>query len=120
MKRMAQEKTYFEWFKKINSTEKWILTVVLSGFTYLGIFAYNNVSLPKDDKRIEDIQNHIELIEDKLNATAIEKAVMRNNILLMKEDIKEVKNDMKEGFRDLGNKMDENNRIVKVVRENTK
>lgn len=108
---MVKEKSFLD---KMSKTEKGLLiTGILSVFSWMGMFAYQNFSFPKDDKRIDLIQEYID--NDKS-----EKAVMKNDMGTMKESIKEIKSDMKEGFKALGDKMDENNRIVKVVRENTK
>ncbi|MES2382592.1 MAG: hypothetical protein V4538_16205 [Bacteroidota bacterium] len=108
------EKSVFSWLKEIKHWEKSILWTAIFGIiTTLTGFAYSNFSLPKDDKRIEVLERYIET--DKA-----EKAVMKENVVNLKENLKELKVDMKEGFKSLSDKMDENIRMVRIVKENTK
>jgi len=108
-----KEKSLFDWLKNIRNLDGWILGAVLAILGTLGAFAVDNYSLPRDNSRIESIEDYIRKDE-------VEKAVMQNNIVIMKQSIEKLDSRMQEGFNSLSDKMDENNKIVKIVRENTK
>jgi hypothetical protein len=108
-----KEKSIIDRLKQIRNGEGWILGIIITAFSGLGVFAVNNYSLPRDNERIESLEEY-------MKTDRSEKAVMRSDVDRFKQDLKEIKGDMKEGFKALSDKMDENNRIVRIVKENTK
>lgn len=108
-----KDRTIVDRLRQIRNWEGWILGLAITAFSGLGVFAINNYSLPKDNERLI-------AIEEYMKNDRFEKAIMRADVDRFKVDLKEIKDDMKEGFKTLSNKMDENNRIVKIVKETVK
>ncbi|MES2397900.1 MAG: hypothetical protein V4549_17945 [Bacteroidota bacterium] len=100
-----------------NATTTAIITAIILGFSY---FAYSNFAPPKVEMQIQDVQNDITKIKSDISFEVIEKIKMQADISTMKTNIKDLKDDMKEGFKGIGDKLDENNRVVKTIDKNTK
>lgn len=114
------EKSLFDWLREIKNWEKLIFSLIIVALSTLTAFTYNNLSLPKDDARLEILEKYKE--EDKAYKAKCEtqKALMGADVERVKRDLTDIKLDMKDGFKALSDKMDENNRIVRIVKENTK
>ena len=121
MKRMATEKTGFEWIKSIGKTQKSILiTVILGIIASVASFAYNTISLPEANARLLILEKYID--NDK-----VDKAILKNDVKNIVNTVDKFAKHTDEQFDRLSDKMDENNRmmnennrIVKIVKENTK
>jgi len=112
---------FFNWMKMINGWQKSVfIAICISIILGSATFAYNNIAIPKDSKRIDVIQSDIIEIKSELSSGNIEKAVIKNDVASMKKSIDELKELFKDGFNQLNDKMNENNRIVKSVDKNTK
>ena len=94
------------------------VTATVIGAIILGMsaFTYNNISLPKDSKRIDLIQRDVQEIKQYIGIDAVDKAITKTDIVVTKENVKEIKADINELKSDIKSLLG----LVKKVNENTK
>lgn len=116
---MEAKKTHTinEWFGLITGWQKGVFAAVVVSFV-LGAFAftYQNVSLPKDNRRMDLMQKDITEIKQYIGSDAIDKAVEKADILVTKENVKDIKIDIYELRSDIKALIG----LVKQVNNNTK
>ncbi len=106
-----------EWFGLITGWQKGVFAAVVISFV-LGAFAftYQNVSLPKDNRRMDLIQKDVQEIKQYIGIDAIDKAVTKSDIVVTKENVKDIKGDIKDLQTDIKALIG----LVKQVNNNTK
>ena len=111
----------FGWFKKIEGWEKAVfVAVVIAIVTGASAFTYQNISLPKDNRRMDEIQEDVKQIKVYITNDAIDKALDKKSIEVTKENVIDLKNDMRDGFKEIKELLKENYKLNKRIDENTK
>ena len=107
----------FGWLKTIVFKEKTIfVTVVIGVLATCATFAYNNFSFPKDGKRIDVMQSHIQSIEDRTNNRDIEILLMQKDICTGNKNMDDFKSDTKNSLKEIRDMIFESSRIIKKIK----
>lgn len=117
IQQMSHKHTTNEWFGLITGWQKGVFAAIVVSFI-LGAFAftYQNVSFPKDNKRIDLIQQDVKEIKQYIGIDAVDKAITKSDIVVTKENVKELKVDIYELRTDIKALIG----LVKQVNNNTK
>src|ERR1035441_2174285 len=108
-----------KWFSDIvkKGKETTIITgLVLASIIGLCSFIWSKATPPAEEIKINAMQIDIKEMKDCRLNEAVEKAIMKNDILYLKNGFNKIDTKIDK----LGDKMDENNRVIKSVNENTK
>jgi len=108
-------------FKKIEGWEKAVfVAVVVAIVTGASAFTYQNVSLPKDNRRMDAIQQDVQVIKLYIANDAIDKALDKKDIQITKENVIYLKQEIKENFNEIKALLNQSYRLNKRIDENTK
>ncbi len=117
IQQMSHKHTTNEWFGVITGWQKGVFAAIVVSFV-LGAFAftYQNVSLPKDSRRMDLIQQDVKEIKQYIGIDAVDKAITKSDIVVTKDNVKDIKIDINELRSDIKALIG----LVKQVNNNTK
>jgi hypothetical protein len=120
----AEKKAYqlsiIDWFKKIEGWQKTVfVSIVLSVITGITAFTYQHVSLPADNRRMNVLSDDVKQIKVYIANDAIEKAVEKADIQYTKERVDELKQEMRDNFKEIKDLLNMSYRLNKKIENNT-